>query len=327
MNDFIIELSQTSRITPLPECLSDWSDFLENPLHYPDYRIQTRTLYHNVYDLIQDTSTFTQLSALHMNAVRETFGILAAIRAVLVDPNDAFKYVDTGFIMAGMKPNAGRHVHLLRTALNIAETLANINPIPPLRKITGSVQEQFRVDKTIPKSWHFPTQQLDVKQNINVLDYLNWGSSEPSCIRHFQPVVPEMERILLYHLFHKSRHRFVPVERGPSYMTPKWTTQIVRLGQAVADIQNGKPCYIAQFPLHEHIPALKGKVVHDISEKLPRGRIVTQTWLGGSESASPLHTDPFNNIYIQLMGRKFFRLHSPDDVNFLDVSKQVRYTE
>ncbi|PIO76875.1 hypothetical protein TELCIR_01067 [Teladorsagia circumcincta] len=36
-------------------------------------------------------------------------------------------------------------------------------------------------------------------------------------------------------------------------------------------------------------------------------------WIGPGSTVSPLHTDPRENIFCQILGRKFFRLVAPSD--------------
>ena len=40
-------------------------------------------------------------------------------------------------------------------------------------------------------------------------------------------------------------------------------------------------------------------------------------WLGPSGTVSPLHTDPYHNIFCQVVGFKYIRLYAPDQTSFL----------
>lgn len=73
--------------------------------------------------------------------------------------------------------------------------------------------------------------------------------------------------------------------------------------------------YMAQFPLFERIPELQNDVTSSLVEEiLQEGeKYSTSTWIG-KRSLTPLHHDPraLTNLFVQICGRKEFRMFSPD---------------
>jgi [histone H3]-dimethyl/trimethyl-L-lysine36 demethylase len=73
--------------------------------------------------------------------------------------------------------------------------------------------------------------------------------------------------------------------------------------------------YMSQVPLFKQIPELQKDVTTPlITEILGQGEeYSTSTWIG-KQSLTPLHHDPraLTNLFVQICGRKEFRLFSPD---------------
>lgn len=68
--------------------------------------------------------------------------------------------------------------------------------------------------------------------------------------------------------------------------------------------------YLAQHPLFEQIPALRGDIV--TPDYCLTGQLrSTNAWFGPAGTVTPLHTDPYHNLLAQVVGCKYVRLYSP----------------
>jgi lysine-specific demethylase 8 len=123
--------------------------------------------------------------------------------------------------------------------------------------------------------------------------------------------------------------RLVPIELGESYVAEVWTQKLVSFSSFIHDhlLQETTPRgYLAQHDLLKQIPALRRDImVPDYCYLDPPvsppdepkvGHIGTEEvhmniWLGPGGTRSPLHNDPYENIFAQVVGYKYFRLYPP----------------
>jgi len=117
----------------------------------------------------------------------------------------------------------------------------------------------------------------------------------------------------------------VPVEVGSTYLDP----DLEQLGATLQDLltfvqtfMHDPPTsegltnvYFAQQSLAEHVPAL----LQDLKEPpIAKGRHpIIQGWFGPCGTVTPAHTDPWNNVLVQVVGRKYVRLYSMADSPFM----------
>ncbi|KAK9379515.1 uncharacterized protein V2V93DRAFT_392054 [Kockiozyma suomiensis] len=118
--------------------------------------------------------------------------------------------------------------------------------------------------------------------------------------------------------------RVVPVEIGSSYVSDSWSQKFCPFGELLQDWLSSSDGserdikYMAQHDLLQQITSLrKDVVVPDlIYNSAVFGRsnnvhVTMNSWVGPSGTISPLHTDPNNNILVQIVGYKYVRLYSP----------------
>ena len=137
--------------------------------------------------------------------------------------------------------------------------------------------------------------------------------------------------------------RLVPVELGRSYTDDGWGQAIVPFAEfldkyvlhpCISNDENGNGgiAYLAQHDLFAQVPALRRDIsVPDycytsppppapgtpLHAKEPRAPTLEEpllnAWLGPAGTISPLHTDPYHNILCQVVGKKYVRLHPPEE--------------
>ncbi|KAL2913383.1 hypothetical protein HK105_207144 [Polyrhizophydium stewartii] len=145
--------------------------------------------------------------------------------------------------------------------------------------------------------------------------------------------------------------RLVPVEVGAAYTDPDWTQRLVPMahliehmlecedqddgdrataGSGVGGSQDSSTdarpprMYLAQFDLFAQAPHLDADApVPDLCLAPPArpdggsdGRphdVIRSVWLGPGGTVSPLHTDPHDNLFAQIVGFKRVRMAAPAD--------------
>ncbi|KAJ7491286.1 hypothetical protein FB451DRAFT_1222687 [Mycena latifolia] len=102
--------------------------------------------------------------------------------------------------------------------------------------------------------------------------------------------------------------RIVPVEVGSDYRADDWSQRLVPWDTFLTSLDSGgEMLYLAQHSLLMQFPALRADIeVPDyVYADLPRPRaLVINLWLGPKGTVSPAHTDPYFNMYVQVVGRK-----------------------
>lgn len=129
--------------------------------------------------------------------------------------------------------------------------------------------------------------------------------------------------------------RLVPVEIGRSYVDDGWGQEMLPFGEflsryvdvdvdadAAAAAQTG---YLAQHNLFRQMPALRNDVCvpdfcwslvprHPTDEERNRPALEVpqlNAWFGPARTITPLHTDGYHNLLVQVVGTKYVRLYPP----------------
>jgi hypothetical protein len=138
--------------------------------------------------------------------------------------------------------------------------------------------------------------------------------------------------------------RLVPVEIGRSYVDAGWGQQIIPFRHFLREyiapsfIEAGSTGdkgeseklkqstgYLAQHQLFRQIPALREDIrIPDLCYTSPPKHPTDSSrnkpeldepqlnaWFGPTGTITPLHTDPYHNLLVQVVGRKYVRLYAP----------------
>jgi hypothetical protein len=125
--------------------------------------------------------------------------------------------------------------------------------------------------------------------------------------------------------------RLIPIELGDSYVSEAWSQVIVPFSYFLHSHLLTPPLprgYLAQHNLFAQIPALRKDIsIPDYCFCIPPENppdkplvlyvqtddVMENIWLGPGGTRSPLHNDPYENIFTQVVGYKYFRLYPPGE--------------
>ncbi|CAE7074561.1 unnamed protein product [Rhizoctonia solani] len=127
------------------------------------------------------------------------------------------------------------------------------------------------------------------------------------------------------------RGRIVPIERGGDYRTDDWSVELMPWNEFLDGIgweeerNDAENLYLAQHSLFTQFPKLRADIqVPDYVYTEPAShpcytgppgndeQLVINAWCGGRGANSPAHTDPYYNVYVQIVGYKSIWLAPPE---------------
>ncbi|KIH51129.1 hypothetical protein ANCDUO_18788 [Ancylostoma duodenale] len=185
----------------------------------------------------------------------------------------------------------------------------------PLPSVVQENKISLAVPRKLPNSVPIPV--CDELSRWDFIDrYLT--RPEPVIVRGLNSHWPAVKNWSFNYLHAILCRRVVPVEQGSKYTDAEWAQKLMTgsefFNTCTLPVDEKGPLYLAQHRLFNQVPQL----CDDFSLPLYCDHcefedVDKNCWIGPGGTVSPLHTDPRENLFSQISGRKFFRMVSPDE--------------
>ncbi|EKM55939.1 uncharacterized protein PHACADRAFT_144885 [Phanerochaete carnosa HHB-10118-sp] len=258
--------------------------------------------------------------------------ILRSLACILGRQTEAFAAesvarLDQAIIVAG--PAGEGRLELIHEFISRLQVM-----LPPTTRISRLLTSNATPSPPPPNTFSDPILRLDTSPSL--ASFLNKCSRAPFVLSGFIRDWPALSE----HPWHSLDYlhsvagpaRIVPVEVGHDYRSDDWTQKLMPwedfLDALVPARDGTRPAlYLAQHNLFNQFPALRDDIViPDYAYAAPRppadypdyrpppneDQLVINVWLGPAGTVSPAHTDPFFNLYAQVVGRKTVWLAPPE---------------
>eukprot|EP00922_Rhytidocystis_sp_ex-Travisia-forbesii_P065718 GHVS01097610.1.p1 GENE.GHVS01097610.1~~GHVS01097610.1.p1 ORF type:complete len:455 (+),score=47.73 GHVS01097610.1:81-1445(+) len=229
---------------------------------------------------------------------------------------------DMGLILGGNETPVSPCLHSLIHHLLSHYPATSVIPADlPLRLCT----QQPLIEDT-PPIRHPIYEQGELSLESFICDY--FAKNKPVVIRGYASNWSACNNWSDFSYFRKVMgRRTVPIEIGSSYTDQSWTQRLMTVNKFLTVyVDNPNPpdvAYLAQHPLFEQIPDLHRDILTpDFALCGTEGTLIRMMWLGPRHTVSPLHTDPYHNLFVQLAGRKYVRLYHQDQSERLYAFKE-----
>lgn len=215
----------------------------------------------------------------------------------------AFAHADHCIILSGPMPESLAHVASLER--QFARQIVEYNLRWDICRSLPAPNSNEAAEHGHPSPKTFS--DLSFEEYISMHDQpwicLNWTQGWPIMAL---PDVPE-------YLASNFGHRLVPVEVGASYLDKDWAPKVLPLGQVLQLMRRGSPgsplVYLAQYEIFDQIPQLRQLLW--TPPFIDREECIVNIWLGPAGTRTPLHTDPYDNVLVQVCGGKTVYLVDP----------------
>eukprot|EP00922_Rhytidocystis_sp_ex-Travisia-forbesii_P065717 GHVS01097608.1.p1 GENE.GHVS01097608.1~~GHVS01097608.1.p1 ORF type:complete len:437 (+),score=59.20 GHVS01097608.1:2-1312(+) len=226
---------------------------------------------------------------------------------------------DMGLILGGNETPVSPYLHSL--IQHLCSQLSS-------RHLTEPVGLQNKQEQVPTPPVQYPVKEIDGELSLErfVCDYLS--KSQPVVIRGYATNWVAFKKWSNFSYFRQVMgRRTVPIEIGSSYTEHSWSQKLMTVNKFMdVYIDNPNPpdvAYLAQHPIFEQIPELEKDIQNpDFALCGREGTLIRMMWLGPRHTVSPLHTDPYNNLFVQLAGRKYVRLYQQNQSERLYAFKE-----
>lgn len=193
---------------------------------------------------------------------------------------------------------------------------------PPIDLNAPTEQDAFFLSHHIENPPSLSSHCIPRLQSVSLLGFSSAKAPFviPGAIAHW-PALSHPQRMWKHRSYLRSHigHRTLPVEVGKTYLEEDWRLELMR-GSEYLDryVERGAPeemAYLAQVKLFDHIPALRDDIcIPDLAlSQADEDDVHVNAWLGPSDTVTPCHHDPYDNLLCQVFGSKYIRLYAPTE--------------